>query len=114
MPRALTSVELLRTAGVVVAAGADNLQDPFNPMGRACPFETASLMITAAHDLPGAAWRAVSDDARTALDIASVGLVTGSQADLLAIRATSLREAIAFASPDRMVWRRGQLTRGVV
>ncbi len=114
MPRALTSIGPLRTAGVVVAAGADNLQDPFNPVGRACPFETAALMITAAHDLPGAAWRAVSDDARTALGIAPVGLVTGSQADLLAIRATSLREAIAFASPDRMVWRRGHLTHGLV
>ena len=41
MPRGLTAVKALRAAGVVVAAGADNLQDPFNPMGRACPFETA-------------------------------------------------------------------------
>ena len=42
MPRGLTAVRALLDAGVTVAAGADNLQDPFNPMGRACPFETAA------------------------------------------------------------------------
>ena len=35
MPRGLTAVRALLEAGVVVAAGADNLQDPFNPLGRA-------------------------------------------------------------------------------
>ena len=45
MPRGLTAVRALLDAGVVVAAGADNLQDPFNPLGRACPFETAALMV---------------------------------------------------------------------
>src|SRR5690606_34419752 len=44
MPRGLTAVDVLRRAGVTVAAGADNVQDPFNPVGRACPFETAGLM----------------------------------------------------------------------
>ncbi len=34
VPRGLTAIEALRGAGVAVAAGADNLQDPFNPMGR--------------------------------------------------------------------------------
>ena len=52
MPRGLTAVAALREAGVNVAAGADNLQDPFNPVGRACPFETAGLMIMAAHLTP--------------------------------------------------------------
>ena len=59
MPRGLTAVRALRDAGVNVAAGADNLQDPFNPVGRACPFETAGLMVMAAHDLPVQAWRSV-------------------------------------------------------
>ena len=52
MPRGLTAVRALREAGVVVAAGADNLQDPFNPLGRACPFETAGLMVWTAHLSP--------------------------------------------------------------
>ena len=57
MPRALTAVKALRAAGVNVAAGADNLQDPFNPVGRGDPLETAGLMIMAAHLLPDDALR---------------------------------------------------------
>ena len=52
MPRGVTAVKALRAAGVNVAAGADNLQDPFNPVGRGDPLETAGLMIMTAHVLP--------------------------------------------------------------
>ena len=58
MPRGVTAVRALREAGVVVAAGADNLQDPFNPLGRACPFETAALMVLTAHLSPRTPGRA--------------------------------------------------------
>ena len=61
MPRGVTAVRALLAAGVTVAAGADNLQDPFNPMGRACPFETAALMVLTAHLQTDDAWAAVSD-----------------------------------------------------
>ncbi len=53
MPRAVTAVRALRAAGVNVAAGADNLQDPFNPVGRGDPLETAGLMIMTAHVAAG-------------------------------------------------------------
>jgi cytosine deaminase len=106
MPRGLTALPALRAAGVNIAAGADNLQDPFNPVGRACPFETAGLMIMAAHDLPAQAWHTVSEGAAEALGLIS-GLASGTPANLLAARATTVREAIAFGSPDRIVWRRG-------
>lgn len=109
MPRGLTAVAALQSAGVNVAAGADNLQDPFNPVGRACPFETASLMVMAAHMLPVEAWAAVSRAPRRALGLLASGIEMGAVADLLAIRATTLREAIAFGSSDRLVWRRGEL-----
>ena len=58
MPRGLTAVRGAAAAGVVVAAGADNLQDPFNPLGRGCPFETAGLMVWTAHLTPADAWAA--------------------------------------------------------
>ena len=106
-PRGLTPVALLRDAGVNVAAGADNLQDPFNPMGRACPFETASLMVLVAHDLPVHAWDSVSGSAARVLDRQRGQISVGSTSDLVAIRAATLREAIAFGSHDRIVWRRG-------
>ena len=83
MPRGLTAIPALRAAGVNVAAGADNLQDPFNPVGRACPFETAGLMIMAAHDLPDQAWRSVSDAPARAMG-RRAELAVGAGADLVA------------------------------
>ena len=82
--------------GAVVAAGADNLQDPFNPLGRGCPFETAALMVLAAHLSPAEAWASVTGPR---------GIAVGQPADLIAVRASSLREAIAMGAPDRQVWR---------
>jgi cytosine deaminase len=108
VPRGLTAVDALRTAGVAVAAGADNLQDPFNPLGRACPFETAGLMVLAAHDLPHDAWAAVSRDAATVLGRTGGTVEVGAPADLLAVPATSLRQAIAEGPRPRRVFRRGR------
>jgi cytosine deaminase len=107
MPRGLTAVAALRAAGVNVAAGADNLQDPFNPVGRACPFETAGLMIMSVHDLPAVAWSAVTDTARTALELPPVAVAAGAPADLMAVRAATVREAIANGPAPRLVWKRG-------
>jgi cytosine/creatinine deaminase len=111
MPRGVTAVHALRAAGAVVAAGADNLQDPFNPVGRGCPFETAALMILTTHLLPEEAWETVSTGARRAIGMASADLVVGAPADLLAVRASTIREAIAFAPADRLVIRHGRVNR---
>lgn len=100
MPRAVTAVKALRTAGVNVAAGADNLQDPFNPVGRGDPLETAGLMIMTAHVLPEDALGMVSDAARTAMGLSPSD-------DLVAVRACSIREAIAFGPADRQLVRHG-------
>jgi cytosine/creatinine deaminase len=109
MPRGLTAVKALRDAGVVVAAGGDNLQDPFNPLGRGCPFETAALMVLAAHLSPAEAWASVTDQARRVVGGPPDGTAPGARADLIAVRAASLRAAVAAAPADRMVWRRGRL-----
>jgi len=102
IPRALTAVEALRAAGVQVAAGADNLQDPFNPVGRADPFETAGLMVLAAHLLPADAWASVSTAAAAVLGRPPGGFMVGDRADLLAVPAATVREAIAFAPTPRL------------
>jgi len=107
MPRGVTAVQALTSAGVNVAAGADNLQDPFNPLGRACPFETAGLMVMTAHVKPVDAWAMVTDRARIALGRHPLAVEPGALADLLAVRAGSIRQAIAFGPPDRKVWHRG-------
>jgi cytosine deaminase len=109
MPRGLTAVRALRAAGVVVAAGADNLQDPFNPVGRADPFETAGLMIMTTHLLPGDAYAACSSESRRAMALPAAGPVVGAAADLVAVRAATVRDAIAWAPGDRVVVRNGRV-----
>jgi cytosine deaminase len=109
-PRGLTAIAALREAGVAVAAGQDNVQDPFNPLGRADPFEIAGLMVLVGHLTVDDAYAAVSGAARAVLGIPDVRVAPGRAADLLAVRAGSLREAIAFAPngpDDRLVFRRG-------
>jgi len=108
-PRGLTAIRALRDAGVLVAAGADNVQDPFNPVGRSDPLETAALMVMAGHQLPDDAYRMVSNDVREGIGMPRLSVEAGSPADLLVIDAASPREAIAAAPMSRRVYRRGVL-----
>ncbi len=108
-PRGLTALRALLDAGVRVAAGADNIQDPFNPVGSGDPFETAMLLITAGHLTPQEAGAAVIDEARALMGLPPAGPVAGAQADLLAVRAGGLRAAVAAAPADRLVLHRGRL-----
>lgn len=101
--RGITAIDTLRDAGVLVAAGADNIRDPFNPVGRADPLETASLLVTAAHQTPQAAIELVTDAARAAVGVEPAGPVVGARADFLAVRGTDLIEVIATAPADRVV-----------
>jgi len=106
-PRGITAVRALLDAGVNVAAGWDNLQDPFNPMGRGDCLETAAMMVMAAHALPHEAYHSIANATRRACGLADAGPFVGGIADLLLIRAGNEREAMATASPDRVVVRAG-------
>ena len=108
-PRGLTAVKALQDAGVTVAAGADNVQDPFNLVGRSDPLETASLMVMAGHQLPDTAFELVSNAPRSVLGLPPVNVAVGDPADLVAIDAPSVRGAIADAPMSRRVFRRGVL-----
>jgi cytosine/creatinine deaminase len=108
-PRGLTALLALREAGVLVAAGADNVQDPFNLVGRSDPLETAALLVMAGHVLPDEAFDMVSNNVRRAMGLGAVELCPGDPADLLAIKAASVRGAIAEAPHDRRVYRAGRL-----
>lgn len=107
MPRGLTAVKHLRDAGVRVAAGSDNLQDPFNPIGRGDPLEAAGLMILTAHLLPEDAFASVSAVARDVVRAPAAGPRVGAVADLMLTAASSVREMIAVGSPRSLVMRRG-------
>ena len=108
-PRGLTAVRALLDADVRVGAGADNVQDPYNPVGRSDALETAMLLVAAAHLTPEEAYHAVSTGAREVMSLPPAGVGCGAQADLLAIRSPTLRAAIATAPADRLVLHRGRL-----
>lgn len=109
VPRGLTAIRLLCDAGVPVAGGGDNCRDMFNPLGRIDPFEAAELLVAAAHFSAAEAYAAVSTTARRVLGLSPVAVAAGSAADLLAVRASSIGEAVAAASADRWVFRGGEL-----
>ncbi|WP_201849579.1 cytosine deaminase [Myceligenerans indicum] len=108
-PRGIAPLDRLRAAGVLTAAGGDNVRDPFNPLGRADAFETAMLLVVAGHLPIEDAWRAVSDDARSVMGLPDAGPRVGAAAELLAVRARSLPEAMATAPADRIVISRGRV-----
>ena len=109
-PRGLTAVKALRTAGVRVAAGADNLQDPFNPVGTGDPLETASLLVLAAHQLPEDAFAAISNTAKSVMGLPETQLKIGDLANLMLTSAGSIREAIANRTSRQMVMSLGRLS----
>jgi cytosine deaminase len=88
---------------VVVAAGADNLQDPFNLIGRADPLEIASLLMISAHVTADLAVQMISANAHQAVHGIKSTLAIGQPANFVAIPATNLRESIAMGPPDRIV-----------
>ncbi|GLK18094.1 amidohydrolase family protein [Herbiconiux flava] len=108
-PRGLTAVRALLDAGVRLGAGADNVRDPFNPVGRSDALETASLLVTAGHLTLDEAYAAVSTGARDVMRLPRSGVEVGAKAELLAVRAVNLSDAIANASADRYVIHAGRL-----
>ncbi len=108
-PRGLTAIPALIAAGVVVASGGDNIQDPFIPVGRADPLLIAQYLVVAGQLSSTAAYEFVSSKAREVMGLPALAIAPGSPADLVAVAGSSLREVIANASEDRLVFRRGQL-----
>jgi cytosine deaminase len=108
-PRGLTAIRPLMSAGVRVAGGADNLQDPFNLVGRGDALETAALLVMAGHLLPDEAYDAVSTVARDVLGLPPVRIEPGCPAELAAVKASGVREAVAMAPADRVVIHEGRV-----
>ncbi len=108
-PRGLTAIRALLSAGVTLAAGEDNVQDPFNPLGRADPLGTAQLLVLAAHLDPSTGVELVGAGARAVLGLPAVQIHAGAPADLVAIAGRSLREVVATATEDRAVIRCGRV-----
>jgi cytosine deaminase len=108
-PRGLTATRRLLDAGVRLGAGADNVRDPFNPVGRSDALETASLLVTAGHLTLTEAYAAVSSGARSVMNLEHAGIAVGARAELLAVRGRNLADVVANAPADRYVIHGGQL-----
>jgi cytosine deaminase len=108
-PRGLTALRALLDAGIPLAAGADNLRDPFNPAGRADPFETTALLMTAGHLRAGEALAAVTTGARTVLGLPQVGAAVGHAADLMLVPDGDLGDLLAGTPDARVVLHGGRV-----
>jgi cytosine/creatinine deaminase len=107
--RGLAGVRHLLHAGMTVAAGGGGKQDPASPPGRGDPLAAASLLATAGRLTPAAALAAVTSAGRHIMRLPEVVIAPGFPADLVAVRAADLREAMAIRAPDRIVVRGGRV-----
>lgn len=107
-PRAVPPLRAIRAAGVLLAAGGDNVQDPFNPLGNGDMVDVAAALVIAGHLSPDEAWH-VASAGRTLVGKPAAGGAHGDVADLLLVRASSVAEALAERAPDRVVVRDGRV-----
>ncbi len=108
-PRGVTAIAKLEAAGVVVAAGADNVRDLFFPYGRFDPVETATVLGMVAHFTPEHVWTLCSGAARLAIGLPEVVLAPGYPAEIMVIRGRNLTDALADGSEQRIVIHRGRV-----
>ncbi len=101
--RGITAVHELLSAGVTVAAGVDNVRDPFNPTGRFDPLETASLLLVAAHLTGDQALTAVTSAPRVLMGL------DADNADTVTLPGSSLADVVAAAPATREVRRGDQV-----
>jgi len=110
LQRPQAPIQQLQAAGVRVAMGSDNVQDPWYPGGDFDPVELLRLAPLLSHQLP---WRRrglapFTTEASRLLDLPWDGVLReGSPADLLVLGASSWGDLLA-RPPRRRVLRAGQ------
>jgi cytosine deaminase len=108
-PRGLTPARELIDAGARFAAGADNVRDPFNPLGSGDALETAMLLVVAGHLTIDEGFAAVSSGARDVMGLPVSGAAVGARAEFVAIRGSSLAQVVSDSPADRIVIHRGSV-----
>ena len=112
---AMPPIRLLRRAGVTVFAGSDNIRDAWSPFGNASMLERCMLVAYRSGfrtdpDLASCLDLATSA-AASVLGLADHGLRPGAHADLLALDAASVPQAIVERPAPVAVIRRGRVVR---
>ncbi|MBZ4487000.1 amidohydrolase family protein [Microbacterium sp. cx-55] len=108
MPRAIPPLRAILDAGVALAAGGDNVQDPFNPLGNGDMVDVAASLVIAGHLTPRTAWDVVTAGRSLAGLPRATGAV-GDPADFVLVRSASVAAALAERAPDRVVVRAGRV-----
>ncbi|MDQ1128937.1 amidohydrolase family protein [Microbacterium sp. SORGH_AS_0888] len=108
-PRGIPPLREILDAGIVLAAGGDNVQDPFNPLGNADMVDVAAELVTAGHLTPAEAWHVSSGGGRAAFGLPPARGRVGEVADVVLVRAAHAAEALAERAPDRIVVRDGRV-----
>jgi len=111
--RGITRVRELLRAGVNVASGQDDVNDPYYPFGRASQLEVALFMAHTAHlsypDELETVFDMVTVNAARALRLESYGLKVGSDGDMLVWNAATVKELLTAQLPPACVIRGGKL-----
>ncbi len=112
-PRGLAPLAALRSLGVHVAVGTNNVMNPFTPYGDANALRMANLYANVAH-------LAAPDDLAACFDMVGDGaarlmgrhrsLAVGQPADLVLIDAPDQATAVRTLAPVRAGWRAGRQT----
>lgn len=111
--RGVTRVKEFLEAGVNVALGQDDADDPYYPFGRGDMLELAFVMCHAAHlGTPAeieSSFDMVTTNAARGMRLPAYGLHEGADADMVLLDAPDVREALRL-QPDRvMVLKRGRV-----
>jgi cytosine deaminase len=111
--RGLTPIKRLRAAGVTVAAATNNVQNAFTPAGNADPLLLTYLLVVGAH-MGGAADMAAALDMVTTAPAWILGrrdheLLVGARADLVALEASTLAEAVGGLPARALVVKGGRV-----
>ncbi len=111
--RGVTRVREFLEAGVNVAVGQDDIDDPYYPFGKGDMLELAFIMCHAAHlGTPGemeSAYDMVSFNPAKGMRLDGYGIGVGLKADLVLLEASSVHEALRLRQEPLVVLKRGKI-----
>jgi len=113
IPRGITRVRELLTAGVNVTYGIDNMVDPFNPFGDFSALRNGWLLAYGgqlnSRELFEQIPRMVTDNAALMLRLSDYGVGEGCKADLNILNYSNAADCLRFGDMPRYVIKRGNV-----